>query len=296
MVGKWYGERMTVVRVLGSGTHGSVYLVTWKGRRVAAKVACDATVISSEINRLHTLNQAQETFPGPKLFYYDDAEQDGCIYPFYLMSYERGQPFHECMQSGMAAQGMWLWVVLRLLEHLHALHEIGYVFGDWKPEHVVVNPVDIEIRFVDLGGMTPIGQGLRQWTDMYDRGYWRAGLRQAEPAYDVFAVTLLILTAVWQCPLWTAKPEQRHMSALCDIIRDSKNVPFTYRRVFERAVQGKIQSARKFAEELVTAAGSTIQVQVNKSVHHTPFPRHKWLRESCFTGAAKRHDRLYKKS
>lgn len=153
-------------------------------------------------NRIHAFNLAQEQFPGLELFYRDDAKKDGCIDPFDLMSYERGQSFNVFMQSESASQGTPLWIVL------------------------------------------------------------------------------------WQCPLSAAKPEQRHKSFLYDIIRNNKTIPFAYRQLFERVVQGKVQSARDFAEEMAKAAAEGLPMCEDLPLPHATLSRHKWLWESCFICAA----------
>lgn len=271
IVGKWYGERITLQRLIGSGMHGTVYLAIWRGQDVAVKIGTGVAIISSEINRLSQLNRLADKFPGPKLYGCDDMEKKGTIFPFYIMSHQRGKPLNDC-----GAKGQWLWIVLQLLDHLHYLHEKGYAFGDWKPEHIVVDPVDNGIRFVDVGGLTSFGQDVRQWTELYDRGSWQAGLRVAEPAYDLFAVTLIIMTELFHIPLKAMSRGQRHVSFLCDIIQKHEMIPSAYRRPLLRAVRGEFSSARVYAEAIAEAAGS-------RGVRSRP---NKWLWESCFIVAA----------
>lgn len=271
IVGKWNGERITLQRLIGTGMHGTVYLARWRGQDVVVKIGTEVAIISLEINRLSQLNRLENKFPGPQLYDYDDVEKNGKIYPFYIMSYQRGKPL-----ADFGVKGQWLWIVLQLLYHLHQLHEIGYAFGDWKPEHIVVDPVDNGVRFVDVGGLTPFGQDIRQWTELYDRGSWQVGLRVAEPSYDLFAVTLIIMTELFRIPLQVKGGEPHHVSFLCDIIQKHKTISSAYRQLLLRAVRGEFSSSRAFARAIAEAAGS-------KDLRPQP---NEWLWESCFIGAA----------
>lgn len=285
IVGKWRGERLLLLKRLGSGAHGTVYLAVWKQQMAAAKVGVDFCLISSEINRLMALNKAQGDFPGPKLFAYDDAENDGRIYPFYIMSYQQGEPLNVLVHGKGELRRRWLRVLLQLLDHLEHLHRSGFVFADWKPQHIVLDCVDESVRFVDIGGVTPIGHELRQWTALYDRGSWQAGLRTAEPGYDLFAVTLLVLGEWLHCPIVSVKPEQRHVRTLCDIIRNNPYVAAPYRDVFVRAVRGEFQSARHYAKALMEVSRTVPEVMT--AGLRPPRPsRQRWLWEGCFACSA----------
>jgi serine/threonine-protein kinase len=46
---------------------------------------------------------------------------------------------------------------------------------------------------VDFGGVTQKGRSVKQFTEIYDRGYWGSGSRIADEAYDLFAFAVLIM-------------------------------------------------------------------------------------------------------
>ena len=48
-------------------------------------------------------------------------------------------------------------------------------------------------ELVDYGGATAFGKGVRQFTEIYDRGYWNAGSRTADAGYDLFSFAVLCI-------------------------------------------------------------------------------------------------------
>ena len=80
----------------------------------------------------------------------------------------------------------------RLLTKLSELHERGYIFGDLKSDNILVSGYGTT-ELIDYGGLTRFGKAVRQYTELYDRGYWRAGARSADAGYDLFAFAVLCL-------------------------------------------------------------------------------------------------------
>src|SRR5690606_3371376 len=86
------------------------------------------------------------------------------------------------------------WIVvfmLQLLTELEKLHQEGYIFGDLKPDNLIVAGPSPKIRLLDVGGVTKIGRSVKEFTSFYDRAYWGAGSRKAEPSYDLFSLAMV---------------------------------------------------------------------------------------------------------
>lgn len=181
--------RYRVERLLGEGANGKVYLVQRDKEWFAMKVGADAVDLQSEINVLKSLDRQRSI--DPFLYDVDDLYgQDGREYPFYIMRYVRGTT----LAGYLKQQGPeWFPLVgLNLLGKLAKLHKAGWVFGDLKVENVMVADYG-HVELVDYGGVTAAGKSVRQFTEIYDRGYWNGGSRCADPGYDLFSFAVLCI-------------------------------------------------------------------------------------------------------
>jgi serine/threonine protein kinase len=243
--GKWNGKRYRLERLLGLGANGQVYLAS-SGYRTsyAVKIGLEATEIQGEANILASLDRSQKDRP-PFLLDVDDAELEGNKVPFYVMRYISGVPVKAYLQR----QGShWLGVIgYRLLVRLAQLHEAGWVFGDIKSDNVLVSEYG-RVELVDYGGVSAIGRSVRQFTEVYDRGYWSAGSRIADPAYDCFAVALLWLHALDGKRLMqltrTLLPQNRHPRELMKLVRSNPELK-PLEQWMEKALTGQFQNSRE---------------------------------------------------
>lgn len=65
IVGKWNNHSYKIIRQLGKGANGVVYLADSKRGRVALKVSDDSLSITSEVNVLKSFSKAQARAMGP---------------------------------------------------------------------------------------------------------------------------------------------------------------------------------------------------------------------------------------
>lgn len=192
VTGKWKQRRYRVERLLGEGANGKVFLVSQGRSWYALKVGSSAVELQSEVNVLQSLARMQvgrgETGE-PFLIDVDDLQaRDGREYPFYVMKYVKGIKLSDYLRGGRQE---WFPVVgFNLLGRLSELHRAGWAFGDLKMENVLVSDYG-RVELVDYGGVTQFGKGVRQFTEIYDRGYWNAGTRSADAAYDLFSFAVL---------------------------------------------------------------------------------------------------------
>ncbi len=186
---RWSGRTITVERFLGEGANGSVYAARLPDgpSHCALKIGNDVFALQSEINALQAVGG-----DAPKLLLADDGTCKGESFPFYMMSFVPGTPLSEATFDGDA--DALLAFGGRLLGQLGALHAAGWAFGDVKPGNVMVGRHG-EARLVDYGGATRFGQSVKQFTELYDRGYWKLGSRKADAAYDLFAFAVVMLDA-----------------------------------------------------------------------------------------------------
>jgi serine/threonine protein kinase len=234
LVGKWKGVTYRIERTLGEGANGSVYLArSLFGSSpcvFALKIGHDMYALQSEMNALKALldlhrqsgsgnGSGQAIFP--RIYETDDCEMEAGIYPFYTMTFVSGIPLREHVKT----QGNK--VLLRcgrsLLESLRQLHACGWAFGDLKSGNVLAGPAG-EAQLIDFGGTTKYGDAVRQYTELYDRGYWRCGERTSEAAYDLFSFAILMLEASGaeaRLKSLARQSNRRNMAALLALADDS---------------------------------------------------------------------------
>ncbi|MDF2926307.1 MAG: serine/threonine protein kinase [Paenibacillaceae bacterium] len=189
IAGKWNGKSYKIEHALGEGANGKVYLVSRNNAVYAMKIGSDPLDLQSEVNILTVLSGMEGSFRH-FLMDVDDFCDEAGDKPFYIMKYVEGVQ----LQAYLAAKGKgWFPLVgLRILDRLRELHSKGYVFGDLKKENVLVSGYG-QVELVDFGGVTSIGKAVKQFTELYDRGYWNAGDRTADGGYDLFSFAILCI-------------------------------------------------------------------------------------------------------
>lgn len=243
--GKWHKNRYTIIKELGFGANGIVYLAQFHNQRVALKMSDNGMSITSEVNVLKSFAKVQGSSLGPSLIDVDDWTVRRQTISFYAMEYIAGPDLLTFIkQKGTG----WIDVLmLQLLSDLHTLHEKGWVFGDLKPENLIVMGPPPRIRCIDVGGTTIQGRAIKEFTEFYDRGYWGLGTRKAEPTYDLFAVAMILIN--------TAYPKRFNKSTggvtqLQEMIRRAKPLQ-KYEAVIVNALHGKYQSAKEMRFDMI---------------------------------------------
>ncbi|MCI1859091.1 MAG: protein kinase [Sporolactobacillus sp.] len=245
LTGKWHGRRYRIIRELGSGAQGTVFLAASSRGPVALKMAKDQASLITEVNALKELEKSCGESPGPRLYDHDDWFDGRNTIGFCAMEYLRGTPLNEALRTKSVD---WAAVfVLQLLKQLQQVHRAGYVFGDLKPENLVLIDRQHRIRCVDFGGVTRVGRSIREYTECYDRGYWGLGTRKADPPYDLFACAMILLNASERRQIRRSEhPREQLLRRIDDSVALAP-----YRKVVRRAAVGGYSSALQMREELL---------------------------------------------
>lgn len=246
IVGKWNKNEYKIIKELGSGANGMVYLVhTNNSRPFALKLSDNGTSIISEMNTLKSFSKVQGSALGPSFIEADDFLKPGLNFPFYVMEYIEGMGFLEFIQKkGTKWMGV---LVLQLLTSLDDLHKHNWVFGDLKPENLIVTTSTYKVRCIDVGGTTVVGRSIKEFTEFFDRGYWGLGSRRADPQYDLFAVAMIMLNAAY--PTRFSKKGEGYSQIKEKIIQKQALKP--YRKMLESALLGKYASADDMRKDLI---------------------------------------------
>jgi len=282
ITGKWRNSRFVIQRVLGRGANGTVYLVQKAGyrERYALKMGNDTLELQSEINVLTSLqiqrkqkDKQEGIAHRPYLLEVDDYSERHREIPFYVMRYVEGSPLHRFIRK----RGQeWISIVgLRLLEKLRELHQLGFVFGDLKPENVMVSEYG-EVELIDYGGVSSIGRSVKQFTEWYDRGYWNAGTRGSDEGYDLFAFAILCIHLIHGEGLRAVAtqhlPQTRSVSDLLFLVQRSHKLK-PYAGWLTKAIRGEFEGSDQ--------AWNLWKQQINKPVFTKNKPSDKtprWLR------------------
>ena len=232
-------------RKLGHGANGSVFLAKSRLGKVAIKFSEDSSIIASEVNVLKALASVQQGFTplSPLLLDVDDYEKRGEITPFYAMEYIEG----ENLLDFIGSHGYeWLpHLIYNLLSSLALLHQEGWVFGDLKPDNLIVDHKQ-RARLIDVGGTTKSGRAIKEFTDFFDRGYWGMGDRKADATYDLFAVAMIMINACYG-----KKPVKQH-GGLQELTTIIKQHPETRRlkSILLHAIKGQYREASEMQKAL----------------------------------------------
>ncbi len=246
--GKWHGNNYTIVKELGYGANGVVYLAKHKHTQVALKMSDNGMSITSEVNVLKSFAKVQgpQTL-GPSLLDVDDwqCKQVGPLISFYVMEYIQGPDFLSFLHH--RGKSWTLVLFLQLLSDLEVLHENGWVFGDLKPENLIVTGPPPKIRCIDVGGTTMQGRAIKEFTEFYDRGYWGLGSRKAEPSYDLFAAAMIMINSAYPKRF---KKASGGMLQLKEAIRQKPEL-LKFEKAIVKALQGHYSNAKQMRADLL---------------------------------------------
>lgn len=248
--GKWLKNKYKIIKMLGAGANGIVYLADHQGQLVAIKISDDYGSIASEMNVLKSFSKVQGSSLGPYLFHGDDWERKDACLPFYVMEYIQGDDLLTFIKK---KGDDWVGILLlQLLANLEQLHKQGWIFGDLKPENLIVMSPTHSIRCIDVGGTTMIGRAVKEFTEFFDRGYWGLGSRKAEPSYDLFAVAMIGINIYYP----NRFPKQSDTRKQLLRIVESENGLDLYKVIIRKALLGEYNSAKEMRGELLLAMQS----------------------------------------
>lgn len=250
--GKWHHNKYVIIKKLGSGANGIVYLAEGKDGYTAIKMSGDSMSIISEVNVLKAFEKVQGSVLGPSLLDVDDWERgNGQSIPFYAMEYINGPNLLSFIRDkGSSWAGV---MIVQLLHHLEQMHRLGWIFCDLKPENLIVAANPAKIRCIDVGGTTKRGRVVKEFTEFFDRGYWGLGSRKAEPSYDLFSTAMVMIN------LFYPNRFQKNAGGLNQLrpkIQQSAELS-RYQDILEKALTGQYATAEQMKREMLSKMSRT---------------------------------------
>ncbi|MFC7372354.1 serine/threonine protein kinase [Fictibacillus iocasae] len=268
--GKWHQNEYVIRRLLGHGATGAVYLAESKAGPAALKIGHDSMSIISEVNVLKAFSRVQGIVLGPSLIDVDDWNSTNSRFPFYVMEYLKGENVFEFL-GGHGPE--WLGIImLQLINNLQKLHEAGWVFGDLKPDNLLVTGPPYQIRWIDVGGTTQLGRSVKEYTEFFDRGYWGLGSRVAEPSYDLFAAAMVMINTAYPARFQKKSEPSKQLQEA--VRRSVKLQP--YEKMLTKALHQKYKTAEEMKRDLLIAlqpAGRPSMVKPSPKKTAAPKPK-----------------------
>lgn len=243
--GKWHHNRYTIVKELGFGANGIVYLARNGKDCVALKMSDNGMSVTSEVNVLKSFAKVQGDCLGPSLLDVDDWVHTNGLISFYVMEYIQGPDLLSYIQHKGSS---WIEVlILQLLSDLQQLHQNGWVFGDLKPDNLIVTGPPPRIRCIDVGGTTIQGRAIKEFTEFFDRGYWGLGSRKADPGYDLFAVAMILINVAYPKRFNKTTGDYHQLAFM---IRQKPELK-KFEPIILNAITGKYSSAKEMRNSLL---------------------------------------------
>lgn len=187
--GKWKNNRYKVIKLLGEGGIAKVYKVMdlTTDKVYALKLSDDLISITKEYDMLKKYDKLK-LFPRIKEI--DDVL--GKKEYFLVMEYISGKNLKEYLHRTKITVEDILGLAIIIGNTFTVLHKNNHIFGDLKLENLMIDKKKNLLRIIDFGGVTPIGNGIQEYTSLYDRATWNKGLRKADKEYDLFSLNIFI--------------------------------------------------------------------------------------------------------
>src|ERR1051326_6555930 len=146
-------DRFEVIRILGKGGMGSVYLARDQrlGRQVALKVL-NADDLNSEDRRLRFLREAKTAasirHQNVATIYEVDETEEG--QPFIVMEYCEGETLAQRLRRRPVDAGEFLAIARQIAAGLAAAHGVGVIHRDIKAANIMIEPTGL-VKILDFG-------------------------------------------------------------------------------------------------------------------------------------------------
>ncbi|QEK11091.1 protein kinase [Crassaminicella thermophila] len=234
--GKWSKNSYKIMHLLGEGGIGKVYkAVDIKTHKIwALKISNDLQSITKEYEMLKRFRHIGLV---PKVKELDDFYYNNCKLYYIVMEYIEGKNIKEYIKDQPINEKASIGLAILIGKIFCILHKHNFVFGDLKLENLMIDQKNNVIKIIDLGGVTPIGSGIKEFTPLYDRASWDMGLRRADEGYDLFSLSMLtiVLLLKGEC-ISKDMIVDKLLKKLKDIHMSSKLINLIHKGLLQRSI------------------------------------------------------------
>ena len=243
IIGRWYKGKYKIIKPIGSGGVGEIYLANHEYRGlVALKVTKSMMSITKEYDVMKRYEGKDYI---PKVYELDDFEIHGEIYHYFAMEYIKGYNLTKVMKDSLPLK-LKIDIFIIILQIIADINDEGLIYSDLKHENIMVDERNLTIRLVDFGSLTQFGKGVKEYTPLYDRCSWGLGDRVADISYQTFSAAILLMTLLIGRKL---TPDKDKIKSAMDILKKD-NIPKTLIDLIEKVLQGDIIDCRTFLRNL----------------------------------------------
>jgi serine/threonine-protein kinase len=248
IIGQWTGKTYTLIRRLGAGGVGEIYLVQDSyGTILALKLSEDMISITKEYRFLCRFKDKGFV---PKVYDLDDFSKQDKTYHYFTMEYIRGINLKSAIKNNTMDIKTKLNLMCIIVQILKQINEEGYIYTDLKHENIMVDSKNSLIRLIDFGSLVQTGSSVKEFTPMYDRLCWGKGIRIADGRYQSFAIAILFISLVLNKSL---DPDKDKLEQIMSSFRRKK----VSARVFEviaNCLEGQVGDCNTLYHQISCAA------------------------------------------
>ena len=166
LIGRTLAERYRVLRPIGAGAMGTVYLAEQRlghtSRRVAVKVLSDEVRRDADlIARFHRECAAMATLDHPNTVRIFDFGELSDGTPYMVMEHVDGEPLSHVLERGPLPLERVQRIVAQIAGSLQQAHDRGIVHRDLKPDNVILlsdGPAQDFVKLLDFGIAKHVGR------------------------------------------------------------------------------------------------------------------------------------------
>ena len=248
IVGTWTGKAYTMIRKIGSGGVGEIYLVQdCYGEVLALKVSEDIISITKEYRFLCRFKNKGFA---PKVYDLDDFTKQDKVYHYFTMEYIRGCNLKSLLKSSPMDIKTKLNLMSIVIQIIKQINEEGYIYTDLKHENIMLDDKNSRIRLIDLGSVVEVGNSVKEFTPMYDRLCWGKGSRIADQRYQAFAIAILFISLILNKSL---DPNKDRLEIVISGLR-KKKVPPKLFEVIAGCLDGQASDCNNLYSQISCAA------------------------------------------
>lgn len=188
--GKWNKNIYYIDKYLGEGSIGHVYKVSnQKGDLFALKVSEDILSITKEYKMMSKFSFLSVI---PKVYELDDGYIEGEKIHFILMEYIEGAPLKDYLIKSLDIKSIFS-IAYIIADAYHNLYKKGYIYWDVKLENILVDKKNEKIRIIDFGGVSKVGQSIKEYTPTYNINCWSDKFYKDDRSLT-FSISMIIIS------------------------------------------------------------------------------------------------------